>query len=194
MQTATVETVHLDSLDLGPVSKKGLDVITRDYSGRMSADAAFHGIIARDFFADGLLVLDYPKKVLSFSRTISLPAEGGNILKYERAFRVHASVAGVQTEVNLDTGANVTFVMSQAPYEKVARAPLEQAGPGMLTNTKVETKRTIIAGPFKIGAIHISDVEVRVSERFPELLVGAQVLQKFAVLIDQRSKTIELCK
>lgn len=193
VQTALVDTVHLDSLELGRLSKKGLDVISRNYSGRMSADAAFHGIIARDFFADGLLILDYPKRTLSFSRTISLPSTGENILKYERAFRIPVSVANIQTEANLDTGANVTFVLPQALYEKVASAPLEQAGPGTLTNTRIETKRTIIGGPFKIGAVSISDAEVRVSERYPELLVGAHILQKFAVLIDQRSKSIALC-
>ncbi|NML59615.1 hypothetical protein HHL21_00610 [Massilia sp. RP-1-19] len=193
VQAATVDTVHLDSIELGRLSKNGLDVITRNYSGRMSADAAFHGIIARDFFADGLLILDYPKKTLSFSRTIPLPSTGENILKYERAFRIPVSVGSIQAEANLDTGANVTFVMPQALYEKVASAPFEQAGPGTLTNTKIETKRAIIGGPFKIGAVNISDVEVRVSERFPELLVGAHILQKFAVLIDQRSKSIALC-
>lgn len=193
VQTASVDTVHLDSLELGRLHQKGLDVITRNYGGRMSADAAFDGIIARDFFADGLLILDYPKKTLSFSRTISLPAAGEGILKYERAFRIPVSVAGIQTEANLDTGANVTFVMPESFYEKVASAPLAQAGPGTLTNTKIETRRTVIAGPFKIGAASISNVEVRVSERFPELVVGAHILQKFAVLIDQRSKSIALC-
>ena len=34
---------------------------------------------------------------------------------------------------------------------------------------------------------------VRVSDRFPKLLVGAHLLQKFVVLIDQRAKRIALC-
>lgn len=193
VQTATVDTVHLDSLELGSLSRNGIDVITRNYSGRMSADAVFHGIIARDFFADGLLILDYPKKTLSFSRTISLPPNGENILKYDRAFRIPVSVGMIQTEANLDTGANVTFVMPQALYDKVATTPLMQAGSGTLTNTKIETRRAVIGGPFKIGTVNMSNVEVRVSDRFPELLVGAHVLQKFAVMIDQRSKSIALC-
>jgi predicted aspartyl protease len=193
VQAASVDTVHLDSLELGGLTRKGLDVITRNYSGRMSADAAFHGIIARDFFADGLLILDYPKKTLSFSRTLSLPPAGENILTYERAFRIPVSVGGIQTEGNLDTGANVTFVMPQSLYEKVATGPLVQAGSGTLTNTKIETKRAVVRGPFVVGAANMSDVEVRVSERFPELLVGAHILQKFALMIDQRAKSIALC-
>ena len=193
VQAAQVDTVHLDSLELGGLSRKGLDVITRDYSGRMPAGAAFHGIVGREFFADGLLILDYPRKTLSFSRTLSLPAAGAHILGYERAFRVPVSIGAVQAEGNLDTGANVSFVMPQALYDQVGKAPLAEAGQGTLTNTRIDTRRAVVPGPFRIGAASIGDVEVRVSERFPELLVGAHVLQRYTLMIDQRSRNIALC-
>jgi hypothetical protein len=48
-------------------------------------------------------------------------------------------------------------------------------------------------GPFRIGAAKVSDVDVRISDRFPELLIGAHVLQAYAVLIDQQTKRIALC-
>ena len=193
VQAAQVDTVHLDALELGGLSRKGLDVITRNYSGRMPAGAAFHGIVGREFFADGLLILDYPNKTLAFSRTLSLPAAGEHILKYERAFRVPVSIGSIRTEGNLDTGANVSFVMPQALYDKVGKGPLELAGQGTLTNTRIDTMRAVVPGPFRIGAASIKDVEVRVSERFPELLVGAHVLRNYTVMIDQRSRSIALC-
>ena len=194
VQAAQADTVHLDSLALGGLSRKGFDVITRNYSGRMAASAAFHGIVGRDFFADGLLILDYPNKTLSFSRTLSLPAAGERILKYERAFRVPVTIGAVRTEGNLDTGANVGFVLPQGLYDRVGTAPLEQAGQGTLTNTRIETRRAVVPGPFRIGAASIENVEVRVSERFPELLVGAHVLQRYVLMIDQRSRTVALCQ
>lgn len=193
VQSAAVDTVQLDSLELGGLARTGVEVITRDYGSRLPPMARFHGIIARDFFADGLLVLDYPRKVLSFSRTASLPSAGPGVIGYERAFRVPVSVGGVRTEANLDTGANVGFVMPKALYTQVAQAPLAPAGAGSLTNTRIETWRGVVPGPVTIGAASLSDVEVRVSDRFPELLVGAHVLQKFVVLIDQRAKRIALC-
>lgn len=49
-------------------------------------------------------------------------------------------------------------------------------------------------GPFRIGAAMLSDVEVRVSDKYPELLVGAHALQHFALLIDQRTQAIALCQ
>lgn len=194
VQTAKVDTTHFDSLELGGLVRQDLDVITRDYSSRTSPDAAFSGIIAREFFADGLLVIDYPGKTLSFSRVRALSPAGKNVLTYGRAFRVPVSISGLQTEGNLDTGANVTFVLPQSLYEKVAAGPLERAGRGQLTNGEIETSRATIHGPFQIGGASVSNVEVRVSDRFPELLVGAHALQDFVLMIDQRSKTIALCK
>lgn len=194
VQTAAVDTVHLDSLALGGLVKKDVEVITRDYGSRMPAQARFHGILALDFFADGLLVLDYPRNTLSFSRTMSLPPMGEGIIGYERAFRVPVSVAGVRTEANLDTGANVSFVMPRALYTQVSQAPLVPAGAGTLTNTRIETWRGTVPGPVTIGAATLSDVAVRVADSFPEMLVGAHVLREFVVLIDQRVKRIALCR
>lgn len=194
VQTAKVDMTHLNSLELGSLARRNLDIITRDYSSRKSPDAAFSGIVAREFFADGLLTIDYPNKTLSFSRTHALSPTEKNVLTYERAFRVPVSIGDLQTEGNLDTGANVTFVLPQSLYDKVATGPLEQAGRGQLTNVEIETRRATIRGPFQIGNASLSNVEVRVSDRFPELLVGAHALQGFVLMIDQRSKSIALCK
>jgi len=193
VQSATVHTVQLDSLELGGLSRRGIEVIRRDYGSRMKPEAAFQGILGRDFFADGLLVLDYPGKMLSFSTVLSLPASGNKVLKYERAFRVPVFIGKNRLEGNLDTGANVSMVMPQTMYSKVASAPLQDAGQGTLTNTRIDTKRGILDQPVTIGPSRLTGVEVRVSERFPELLVGAHILQRYTILIDQRSKTIALC-
>lgn len=193
IQKARVATVHLESLKLGGVSKQSLDVITRDYDSRMSPDAAFSGIIGREFFADGLLIIDYPERTLSFSRKLSLSPAGPNVLRYERAFRVPVSIGKVRTEGNLDTGADVAFVLPKSLFEQVSDAPLQQAGAGRLTNSRIETMRSTVRGPFRIGGVSLSDVPVRVSGRYPELLVGAHALQHFVVMIDQRSRSIALC-
>jgi predicted aspartyl protease len=194
VRTAKVDTTHLESLELGGLTRRDLDVITRDYSSRKSPDAAFAGIVAREFFADGLLVIDYPRRTLSFTRAHALAPTGKNVLGYERAFRVPVSIGGLQTEGNLDTGANVAFVLPRSLYAQVAAGPLERAGRGQLTNGDIETQRATIHGPFRIGGARLSDVEVRVADRFPELLVGAHALEGFVLMIDQRSKSVALCK
>ena len=193
VEATQVATVHLDSLALGRLSRRNLDVIARDYDSHMPPAAAFSGIIGREFFADGLLIIDYPGRTLSFSRKLSLPPAGKNVLKYERAFRVPVSIGEVQTEGNLDTGADVTFVVPKRLFETISDAPLEPAGMGRLTNSRIQTMRATVRGPFRIGGASLSNVEVRVSDRYPELLVGAHALEHYVVMIDQRSKSIALC-
>jgi len=45
-----------------------------------------------------------------------------------------------------------------------------------------------------VGQATLEDVEIRVSAKFPEPLIGAEALQQSVVLIDQRSKTVAVCR
>ncbi|HJO63744.1 MAG TPA: aspartyl protease family protein [Sphingomonas sanguinis] len=191
--TAEVKTVHLASVDLGGFVRRDLEVATRDYSSKLAPDAAFSGILGREFFGDGLLVIDYPARRLTFTRAVALSGQGDGILPYERAFRVPVRIGDILTEGNLDTGANVSFVLPKTLFDRVGSGVVEPAGEGKLTNTTVRTGKAMVKGPFRIGAVTLSDMEVRVSDRYPELLVGAHALQHSTVLIDQRSKRIALC-
>lgn len=191
--SATVDTVKLASLDIGGFVRRDLEVITRDYASRMAPEARFDGIVGREYFADGLLVIDYPSHRLTFTRGAGLARGMDGVLGYERAFRVPVGIGGVTAEGNLDTGANVAFVLPKPLFERTGGGPTEAAGEGRLTNGSVETGRATMHGPFRIGAAELTDVEVRVSEKYPELLVGAHALQHFALLIDQRTQSIALC-
>ena len=193
VQTAESDTTTLDSLDVGGLVRNDVVVLTRDYNSRMAPEAAFSGIVAREFFSDGLLVIDYPGKTISFSRRLSLSASQEGALAYERPFRIPLSIGTLPTEGNLDTGANIAFVLPKSLFDRVGGTPLEQAGHGSLPNTTIDTWRSTVAGPFRIGQATISDADVRVSERYPEVLIGAHALQDFVVLIDQRSKRVAVC-
>lgn len=194
VQSATVETTRIDSLALGRLVRTHVEVITRDYASRTSVRARFDGILGREFFADGLLVIDYPRKRLTFSRPQGLSATDANALAYERAFRVPISIGDVQTLGHLDTGANVAFVLPQSLYARVGGGPLRAAGQGQLTNGAIRVDKATVPGPIRLGALSFSDVEVRVSDRFPELLVGAHALQEAVLVIDQRTRRVALCR
>lgn len=194
VQSATVDTTRLDSLALGSLARNNVEVITRDYGSRMAADTRFAGILGREFFADGLLVIDYPRKQLTFSRAQGLSATDAHALAYERAFRVPVSIGDVQTLGHLDTGANVMFVLPQSLYARVGGGPLQAGGQGQLTNGAIAVHKATLAGPVRIGAVEYANVDVRVSDRFPELLVGAHALQQAVLLIDQRVQRVALCR
>ncbi len=194
VNTQTVNTVHLSRLALGGLVREDFDVITRDYSANLADDAKIAGIIARDFFVDGLLVIDFPARTLWFTRADELTAEQHGALAYERPFRIPVSIADRVTTGNLDTGASVTMVLPRSLYDEVAEGPLVPAGSGRLTNTTIETLSGVLPGPVRIGDASFSNVTVRVSGRYPELLIGGQVLQDYVVAIDQRTQLVALCR
>lgn len=191
VNVASVDVVRMDSFELGAMRRDNMEVITRDYGAPPSVGLS--GIIGRDFFADGLLVIDFPTRTLTFSRNAALSADSAGALHYERPFRVPMMIGERQVEGNLDTGAAVTLVFPRGLYDEVAGGPTEAAGQGQLTNTTINADRAIVHGPISLGDISISDVEVRVSDRFPELLIGGHVLQDYRIAIDQRSQVVGIC-
>lgn len=191
--TADVNTVHLGSVAIGDLRRADLDLIMRDYSSSVPPEAAISGILGRDFFSDGLLVLDFPARTLSFTRSSGLAPGDANALAYERPFRVAAQIGDLPVTANLDTGAAVTLVLPQTTYAKIEASPLEAAGRARLTNGAVDTSRTIVHGPVVVGAASASGVEARVSNHYPEVLIGGQILQNYVVAIDQRSRLVAVC-
>ena len=194
VQTQVAQTVRIDALELDGLRREGVEAITRDYRAKLSDEAAFDGILARDFFADGLLVIDYPAKTLSFSRALSLSHDQPGVLAYTRAFRVPVRIGGRALEGNLDTGANVALVLPRTLYDQIEAGPLAEAGAGQLSHTSIALDKAIVHGPVQIGALVLRDVDARVSERFPELLVGALALKDSVLMIDQRSRSVAVCK
>jgi len=193
VNTAQADTVRLRSLALGALHHEDVVAITRDYNARQSAAAAFDGILARDFFSDGLLAIDYPRRRLSFSRTRGLPTDQPGSLAYTRPFRIPISIGDLQVEAQLDTGANVTLVLPQAEYEAVPHTATMTQDRLTLSNGDIEGGRARLYGPLRVGALSLSDFEVRVSASFPEVLIGAHAMQDGVLLIDQRSQRVAVC-
>lgn len=191
---ASVDTARIDTLELGGVVHRNVEVIARDYNARNAPEAAFDGILARDFFADGLLRIDYPNRTLGFTRTVHLAPTASNALGYTRALRIPVSIDGHPFVAQLDTGANVAFVLPQTVFEQVSDQPLGEAVHSQLTNGQLESWRGTVQGPLQVGQVSHTGLEVRVSPRYPEVLVGGHALQDAVVLIDPRSQVVAVCR
>ena len=194
VHVATNDTTRLDSVDLGGLVRRDIDVIARDYGKGKSEAQRFDGILGREFFADGLLVIDYPNKLLAFTTVAGIPPDAPNSIGYARPFRVPVSIAGQRVTGHLDTGANVTAVLPKSLYDAIQATALSGAAKGQLTNGAIDTSRTTVAGTLEVGEARLTNPEVRVSEKFPELLIGAHVLQHYLLAIDQRSQRVAVCE
>src|SRR4051794_17073592 len=62
IKVATADVVSAASLRVGGLEKRDVKLLARDYNGaRIPPAGPLMGIIARDFFADRLVTIDYPK-------------------------------------------------------------------------------------------------------------------------------------
>lgn len=188
-----VDTVQIESLEVGGLVRTDLELISRDYSGSAPDGAEISGIVGRDFFGDGLLVIDFTNLTLTFTQSTGLPSGNEGAIAYERPYRIPVSIGGVTMEANLDTGAGVGLVLPKILYDQVSNAPLESAGTARLTNTTIETSNGIVPGPVIIGDTMTRNADARVSDRFPEAVIGAHILQSYVIAIDQRSQLVAVC-
>lgn len=159
VKSAEADTTHIRSLEIGGLVKQNLAVITRDYNSKMTPDAALSGIVGRDFFNDGLLKIDYAHTTLSFSRTLSLSPEQAGVLRYERPFRVPVSIGATLTEGNIDTGANVSFVLPRSLFEEVSGSPLQEAGVDLQPDDPLEPEppgKVGVTWTFRLGLTRAS--------------------------------------
>ena len=191
--TAAVPTVRLATVGIGRLKHTSLDVITRDYNRNSRPEAAIAGILGREFFADGLLVIDYRRNRLIFTQSRSLASGIPGAVAYARPFRVRTLIGAVETLGNVDTGANVAVVVPRPLFEAASAGQTGEERNGTLTNTTIRTFKATLSVPVRIGDLVLTEAEARVSGNFPELLIGGPALTGSALLIDQRSHTLAIC-
>lgn len=192
-QTAEADTVRINTLALDGLRRSDVIALTRDYNARQSKDAAFDGILARGFFADGVLIIDYPQRRLQFRRDINLLPAQPDTLAYSRAFRIPVTIGTVTTEAQLDTGANVAMVLPTALFRRAAGAAVTTGDRLTLSHGEVDGGHAQLDVPVLIGGLALQGLHVRVSDHYPEAVVGAHALQEAVVLIDQRSQQVAVC-
>lgn len=193
VQTAEADTVRINTLALGGLRRSDVIALTRDYNARQSKDAAFDGILARGFFADGVLIIDYPQRRLQFRRDINLLPAQPDTLAYSRAFRIPVTIGTVTTEAQLDTGANVAMLLPTALFRRAAGAAVTTGDRLTLSHGEVDGGHAQLDVPVLIGGLALQGLHVRVSDHYPEAVVGAHALQEAVVLIDQRSQQVAVC-
>lgn len=191
VNTTKIDVVRLETLSLGGLTRSNAELLSRDYS-RDGDAVAIRGIIGRDFFADGLLVINYPARTLLFTRGSLRPGDAG-VLTYRENFHVPVTIGAETVEGKLDTGSNLTMHVPKSLYDRVDADPLKPAGEGRRANTVFQLYSTRLRGPVSIGVLRASEVPVMVSDRAPRLNIGAGFLKDYVLAFDQRSQLVALC-
>lgn len=191
------EMVKLDSIEVGGLRFTGIDATSRDYKNSPRPLAA-DGIIGLGLFADYLLILDFPAKVIRISRGELPKADGAEILDYQNEHgvpSVELAVGTTKIKAHLDSGNRIgEFVFPTSFVEKLTQTSKPLVGKARSASGEMEIKQVQIKELVRLGRHEFSDVTIT----FPALgdsgNVGAKILSQFAVTFDQQHQRVRLTR
>jgi hypothetical protein len=190
------DTVKLDSIEVGGLRFTGVAATSRNYKNSQRPLVA-DGIIGLGLFADYLLTLDFPAKVVRISRGELPKADGLEILDYKNEHGVplvELSVGSAKINAHLDSGNMIgAFVFPTSFVEKLTRASDSVVvGKARSASGEIEIKQVRIKEMVRLGRHEFPDATIT----FPALSdignVGAKILGQFAVTFDQQHQRVRL--
>jgi hypothetical protein len=193
--TATADVVAVDSLRVGDLEKRGLSLLSRDYNrGRKPGLKPIEGIVARDFFADRLVTIEYPSHLIRFTQGALDPKEAG-VVAYGPSFTISVCFASGCYRAKVDTGSSRGIVIPKALVAKVAAAPPVAMGQGMRTNGSGSLYEMKLNEPVKVAGVTATVDKLTYAEPSGDVInVGSDFLKDYVLTIDQRHRLLRISK
>jgi hypothetical protein len=194
IKTVTTDVVSVERLRLGPVEKRNVRLLSRNYNGSHTSPPFLLGIIGRDFFADRLLTIDYPNRTLTFSRG-RLSSQGQNVVRYRPGFRIPVCIGTKCLDGTLDTGSSSSLVLPKEAALANAIGPAKHVGSGRRMNSVAELYEVQLSLPIKVGGVIASGARVLYADRSEDTAnVGSDFLKDYVVTIDQRHHLLRISR
>jgi predicted aspartyl protease len=191
-----VELFQIDRLELGGARVSGLVAAGVDLSGPFPGADDPIGVLSAGMFSGYLVTIDYPGKRVVIAPGELPAADGRSIFEYGATRRIPGlplSVAGTSFEVDVDTGAPTGITL---PADQAAKLPisgkLEDTRPDRRMDRVLTAKEGVIDGSVTIGQFTFERPKIRFVEGSSQGLVGAEVLSRFAITLDSKSRRLRL--
>lgn len=187
VNTKSERTVSVQKLRLGSIVFSDLELIMRDYGAPIS------GILARGFFANNTLAIDYSKNQLIISKE-DLSIE--KCMVYETAFRVKGSIGGAATSINFDTGSNLGMVIPKSFLDdnNIAYTETGNSKKGRRANTQFELVEAVLNDEFILDNTTYKGIKFYYATNFNEVVLGGPFFTDKKIVIDQNTKCLKLIK
>ena len=193
VRTATAETVQVKDLRLGKLERRDIALISRDYNkGRPSDAQPIMGIIARDFFADELVTIDYPRRTITFSDA-KLDSKKRDAVAYGTGFTISVCFASGCYPAKVDTGSSRGIVVPMDLVGKIAATPPVLIGQGLRTNGVSNLYEMQLNEPVRIAGLTVSPRKILYADPSDDVInVGTDFLKDYILTIDQRSHLLRI--
>jgi len=180
---------------LGGAVAHGVDAVSMDMTSIFKQKDAPRGVMSASMFVGCLLTLDYPNGRVVVKSGALPEANGADVFQYQAADHlptVTISVAGVEAQAHLDSGAASGLMLPESYIKKLPLAGEPVAAGKMRT---VDSERTVVAaslnGSVTIGRHVIEKPEIRFIDS-PMGNIGYRILKQFAITIDSKNQRVKL--
>lgn len=194
IKTVTTDVVQAARVRLGPVEKRNVRLLSRDYNGSNATPPFLMGIIGRDFFADDLLTIDYPHRTLSLTHG-RLKSGSPGVVAYGASFTIPVCFKSACYKGKVDTGSSMSLVLPKELATAMASAPATHVGTGRRTNSTSELYEVALNQPVRVAGVTASGVKVHYADPSDEAInVGSDFLKDYVLTIDQRHHLLRITK
>jgi CubicO group peptidase (beta-lactamase class C family) len=190
------EHVEVKELQVGADVFEGMTALVDPFFETVDAD----GVLGLNVYRRLVSTIDYPGGRFRLEQGTLPAADGRSVLAYRSSgpeeFTVAVEIAGKPVTAVLDTGASrALLVPTSAAKDFVYREPLAEStsfasGPQA---GKYHPREGVLRGSLRIGEFEFSDPPVALNES-SSFLIGAQVLEKFEISLDQENRRVRLIR
>jgi hypothetical protein len=194
IKTTSTTTVALASLRLGTLEKRNVQVPARDYNPDLKPGAVsiIMGIIARDFFTDRLVAIDYPSRTISFSRR-SLRVGQPGVVAYSGSLVVPLCFASGCTDAKIDTGSSRGIVLPKKLVGKVMASQPIKIGEARRSNGLATLYEMTLREPAQVGGETSTGQKVLYADPSTDTaVIGSDFLKKYVLTIDQQNHLLRI--
>ena len=189
--------VAVDSLAVGGVRFEGLQAAVRPMRAPPGGEKV-DGVLGFGLFADCLLTLDYPARVVRMTRGELPAANGRDVLAFSSDQGVpttRITVAGREMDAHVDAGFMGGVSLPEAEAGRLPlSSPPKVVGRGRTLSNTFEVKAAPLDGNVAIGSVVLERPMLDFQPVFPMANVGARVLSDLAVTFDQKNQRMRLAR
>jgi hypothetical protein len=195
VKVATADVVSVRSLRVGDLERADVQLISRDYNrNRKPGVKPMMGIIARDFFADRLVTIDYPARTITFSPG-ELRADQQGVTAYTGSFTIPVCFAAGCFPGKVDTGSSRSLVIPKDVVAKLKAGPPVQIGKGMRTNGVATLYALTLREPVRIGGLSVAGQAALYAEPSTDTInIGSDFLKDYVLTIDQQHQLLRIAR
>ena len=192
IKTVSTDVVSVDRLRLGPVEKRNVRLLSRNYNGSRTSPPFLMGILGRDFFADWMLTIDYPQRTLKFTHG-RLSSRRPGVVRYGPSFRIPVCIGRTCLDGKLDTGSSRGLVLPKEVTLANATGGAKHLGTVQRMNSVAELYEVQLNVPIKVGGTVAWRPRVLYADPSDDSVnVGSDFLKDYVVTIDQRHNLLRI--